>query len=208
MNAGGGSPYCTVCREQGVLRIYSYVSPLDEYGPLSNEIRLAQGETKELFVQPMQPKTHDLQVDWRLQVLATSPDAAVPDLAPPAESVSMTEDDRASGMFGREGDRAAERRANPLPEGLPKGSALKAAVKRLPGGAFRSTVKMEKLPPGVYRVTARVFDDTRPGKSEFPWVIKDPDRLREEWRSWTVVTLAAAAAAPATPPPAPPNPPK
>jgi hypothetical protein len=205
MNAGGNSAMCTVCREQGVLRIYSFVNPVDEYGPLEESLRLAQGETRDLFVQPMKPKTHDLQVEWKIQVLATNPDAAPADAAAPMESVSVAQDERAAGMWRVEGTRAEDRRANPLPEGGPKGAPLKPTVKKVAGGALRSTVKIEKLPPGVYRVTARVFDDTKLPGQEFPWVIKDPERLREEWRSWTVVSQAPAAAAPATPPA---NPPK
>jgi hypothetical protein len=205
MNAGGNAKYCTVCRETGVLRIYSYVSPLDEYGPVQERQDLVVGEPREFWVQPMAPKTHQIKVDWTLQVIATSPDQAPP-VEPPASEGSFVEDDRAGGMWQREGDRSAERRANPLPDGLPKGSALKPTVKKVGKYAFRSSVKLDpKTPPGVYRVTARVFDDTRVGGGGHPWVIKDPDRLREEWKSWTVVVSAPAAAAPPTPP-APPAP--
>ena len=110
MNTGGGS-YCWVCRETGVLRIYSYLGPIDESGPAMDRIRLAAGETKEFFVQPMQPKTHALQVDWTLQILATAVDPAAGDPAPPEDTTSVAQDDRAGGMWKREGDRAAARRA-------------------------------------------------------------------------------------------------
>ncbi len=204
MNSGGGSPYCWVCREAAVLAIYSYVSPLDESGPIADRVKLAQGETKELFVQPMQPKTHDIQVEWRIQVLGTSADGVPPESSPGGESVSSVEDERAATMWQRQGGRAQARRDDPLPEGNPKGAPMKATVKRLPTGAFRSTVKLEKLTPGFYKVTARVFDDTAVPRFHHPWVIKDPDRLREEWRTWYVESLPAAAAAP--PPFAPPPP--
>ncbi len=205
MNAGGGAAMCTVCREAGVLRIYSYVSPIDESGPAVDTVRLVEGETKEFFVQPMQPRSRALPVDWTLQILATSPPAAGTDPAPPSDPVSFGQDERARGMWSGEGDRASERRANPLPEGKPKGAPLKAAVQRLPKGAHRSTVKLEKLPPGVYRLTARVFDDTKVGGSAVPWVIKDPDRLREEWRAWTVEVVPAGPVSVPVPTPAPPK---
>ena len=205
MNSGGASPMCTVCREAGVLRIYSYLSPLDESGPLADTVSLVAGETREFFVVPMQPKTHSLQTDWTLQIIATTPAAAGADPAPPSEGESYGQDDRAGGMWKGDGVRAAERRANPLPEGNPRGAPLKPVVTRLPGpsGAYRSTVRLEKLPPGVYRLTARVLDDTKVGKSPVPWVIKDPDRLREEWRVWTVHVAAAGPASSPVPTPAP-----
>lgn len=205
MNAGGSSPYCTVCRETAVLRIYSYLSPLDESGPIQERVDLILGESKEFFVQPMAPRTHQLKVDWTLQVIGTSPDQAPPVEAPAEGDRSYVEDDRAGGMWQREGDRAAERRADPLPEGNPKGVPQKATVKKVPGNAFRSIVTLaagstKGLPPGVYRLTARVLDDTRVPGTNYPWVIKDTERLREEWRSWTIVVSAPAAVAPPTPP--------
>jgi hypothetical protein len=208
MNSGGGGAYCWVCREAGVLAIYSYVSPLDESGPIADRVKLAQGESKELFVQPMQPKTHRIQVEWRIQVLGTAVDAVPPGSSTGGESVSSVEDDRAAAMWQREGGRAQARRDNPLPEGNPKGSPLKAVVKPLKGGAFHSVVKLENLPPGFYRVTARVFDDTVIPKDKYPWVIKDPDRLREEWRTWIVESMPAASAPPPAAPPPPGTPPK
>jgi hypothetical protein len=194
MNSGGSSPLCTVCREAGVLRIYSYVNPIDESGPNFDSVRLAAGESKEFFVQPMQPKSHSLTTDWTLQILATSPTGITDEPSAPSGGESYVRDERAEGMWTVDGERGAARRANPLPEGKPKGAPQKALVKRLPGGAYRSTVLVEKLPPGVYRLTARVFDDTKVGGGKAPWVIKDPDRLREEWRSWTIEVLPAAAA--------------
>ena len=105
-------------------------------------------------------------------------------------------DDRAGGMWQRDGARASERRRNPLPEGNPSGAPLKAVVKKQAGGSIRSTARVEKLPPGVYRVTARVVDDTRIPGEAFPWVLKDPDRLREERRAWTLQVTGPSASVP------------
>jgi len=198
MNSAGGAFLCTVCREAGVLRIYSYVSPLDEAGPIQDRVEVLVGEAREFFVQPMAPKSHRIQVDWTLQVIGTSPDQAPPVEAP--SEGSFVADERAGGMWQGEGARAMDRRSNPLPEGDPKGAPVKAVLKKAAGGAFRSTVTLDNKHPGVYRLTARVFDDTRIGRGPHPWVIKDPDRLREEWRTWTVVVAAPSAAAPPAPP--------
>lgn len=200
MNAGGGGNYCWVCREAGVLMIYSYVSPLDEYGPIQDRVTVNVGETREFWVQPMTPKRHPIQVDWFLQRTSTGP------LPPPEptfdDGTSFVRDDRAARMWQGEGARASDRRSNPLPDGNPPGSPWKSVTKKLPGGAMRSTVTLSKLDPGGWRLTARLVDDTKVPKYAFPWVIKDPDRLREEWKSWDIdVPLPAAAPAPAPPVP-------
>ena len=197
MNSAGSAFLCTVCREQGVLRIYSYVSPVDEAGPIHERVEVLQGEAREFFVQPMAPKSHRIQVDWTLQVIGTSPDQAPPVEAP--SEGSYVADERAAAMWQGEGPRAATRRDSPLPEGNPKGAPLKPTLKKA-GAAFRSSVTLDNKHPGVYRLTARVFDDTKIGGGPHPWVIKDPDRLREEWKTWTIVVAAPAAAAPPAPP--------
>jgi hypothetical protein len=196
-----------------VLRIYSYLSPIDLSGPIADRIRITENETltDQFFVQPMAPKTHPLKVDWTLQVVATAFTPQPPEEAPPADfGESAVKDERADSMWQREGDRASARRSNPLAEGNPRGSAVKASLKKVPGGnAFRSTAAIPHLPPGIYRLTARVVDDTRvPKVCPYPWVLKDPDRLCEERRVWTIeVAPAAAAPAPAAPPAPPSNPP-
>lgn len=201
MNSGGSAPYCWVCREAGVLRIYSYLSPIDESAPLQDVVALTTGETPEFHVQPMAPKRHRLTVDWFLERVSTAlPEGGDPQ-PPPETGPSFVRDDRAARMWRGDGDRGAERRARPLPEGDPPGRALKASVRGLSGGAFRSTVKLEALDPGVWRLTARVLDDTRIPRDPHPWVVKDPQRLREEWRTWTLRVSPAAAAGPPAPAP-------
>ena len=53
---------------------------------------------------------------------------------------------------------------------------------------------------GRYRVTCRVRDDAKVPGYKFPWVIKDPDKILEERREWTVLVGGDAPTAP-TPPP-------
>ncbi len=199
MNSGGGGNYCWVCREAGVLMIYSYVSPIDEVGPVQDRVTVAVGETREFSVLPMAPKRHPLKVEWFLQRTATGPLPPADPAVTPEDGTSFVRDDRAAQMWRMDGDRAAARRENPLPDGPPPGSPVKAVLKKVPGGGVRSTVSLSKLDPGGWRLTAKVFDDTKVPKFSFPWVLKDPDRLREEWRSWDIEVPMPAAAPPPSP---------
>ncbi len=191
MNTGGGK-YCWVCREEGVLRIYSYLSPVDEYGPVQPVVTLAPGESKEFFVLPMAPKRHELSVDWFLQRLSTGELLPAEPPPPSGDDVSSVTDERAGRMWRGDGDRGFARRQDPLPDGDPLGFALKPKVKKLPKNAFRSSALVEGLEPGTWRLTARVRDDTRVPGYPYPWVIKDAARLREERLAWRIDVVARA----------------
>ena len=80
MNSAGSATYCWVCREAGVLRIYSYLSPIDEVGPIQERVTMTKGESREFFVIPMAPKHHQVQVEWTMQRISTGP-------LPPPETV-------------------------------------------------------------------------------------------------------------------------
>ena len=185
MNAGGGGHYCWVCREEGVRRIYSYLSPVDESGPAQDRVQVGAGETKEFFVVPMAPKKHRIQVEWYLQRTATA--APTPkDPAAAAADTSFVQDPGSDNGWQGDGPRLAARQSAPLPEGIPPGRLIKSTVQPLGKTGIRSSVTLQKLDPGGWRLVARVFDDTKvPGYSH-PWVIKDLERLREEWRTWDI----------------------
>lgn len=205
MNSGGSGNMCWVCREEGVLKIYSYVNPVDEYGPVQDVISMTPAESREFFVVPMAPKRHRLLVEWYLQRISTG-EPLPPEPAAPEEGgeVSSVADDRASGMWRGDGDRGFRRRQDPLPEGKPLGSTLKAVERKLKDNAFRSSVVLKGLDPGTWKVTARVLDDAKVPGYGFPWVLKDDDRMREEWKTWRVDVTGGAAVVPA---PGPGNPP-
>jgi len=187
---------CWVFREAGVLKIYEYVNPIDESGPARDDITMVEGEKREFFVQPMAPLTHALKVEWYLQIVDDL--SSLP--SPPSEGPS----NYGGGIDGsdlprwiRGGSRGRDRRANPLPVDKPHGAKLDAINKKVrakqKGHFFRSSPDLPHLPAGVYRLTARVWDDTRMRGAPHPWVIKDRQRLLEERRTWILRVEATKA---------------
>ena len=197
MNSGS-DPYCVVCREAGVLRIYSYINPIEESGPSADIITLVPGEKREFFVQPMQPMKHNLDVEWYLEMLPAGAVTAGPDLAPDYREYgeSFVRDERAAGRWKVDGDRAFARRQNPLPEGPPPGEVLKAKTRKAGKRGFQSVPDIPDLAPGAWKLTARVRDGTKVPGSKHPWVIKDTARILEERRTWTLEVRGAPEPAP------------
>lgn len=194
MNAGGGGSYCWVCREAGVLKLYEYVNPVDEATPASPRVTLASGATATFSVVPLAPKSHRLSTEWFLERVRTRvvtdddeeddgrgagpvAPAAPPPEAPP---VAHTPDGWSRGPL-----RGHERHANPWPPGPPNGEPVDAKEKA-EGRSYRSTVTLEKLTVGRYRLTARVRDDAQVPGYRFPWVLRDPVKLLEERRTWEI----------------------
>jgi hypothetical protein len=173
MNTGGSSPYCWVCREEGLLRIYEYVSPVDASSPAEASVWLGEKEVREFSVTPMVPKTHALDVSWYLDRApdVTGPaagDAPADDAVPPADR------------------RGAWRRGRARqPAGPPPGKRLSAVVRKGASGS-RSCVDVGPLAAGVWRLTAVVVDKADVPGFKFPWVLSDPDRRLEERRVWTI----------------------
>lgn len=179
MNIAGNQGYCPVCREAAVLRIYSYVSPIDMHAPATDEeIAMNVGGDRVLSVSVMRPQKHALRVSWHVEPIAAS--------APAPER-------KESGRTGRDPDpfkemlrgrRRAGRRgsADRKSYDLPVMGALsnvgrenKSDPKSLPTFEF----PLGKLPEGRFRVTVRVWDPT-------PWVLLDPKHLLEERLTWTI----------------------
>lgn len=177
MNAAGATGFCPVCREASVLRIYSYVSPIDTTKPDPlTEIRCVEGDKLELKLEPMRPRTHDLVVDWAWDRV---PDSE-PGPEPPKSSGSTSDGGYAFDAWDA-GTRMRERNhalydfpvfGEPLPkEFVRQDKEAKRTV--------RHVVDVSKLPRGRYMITARVTDPT-------PWVLKDPKHLLEERVTWWV----------------------
>jgi hypothetical protein len=196
MNSGGSSPYCWVCREAGVLRIYEYVSPIDEATPDGTTVRIAEKSRAEFSVVPMEPKTHKLDVAWFFEKLKSrvatrgdddddEPERKPLDEPPPPAGEEplprLTPDGKSRGPV-----RGYYRHADPWPPGDPRGTELQATEKRS-GGARKSTVVLEGLATGRYRLTCRVKDDTKIPGLKWPWVLRDPDKILEERREWIVI---------------------
>lgn len=214
MNSGGGSPYCPVCREAGLLRIYERVSPIDEVWPPEKEVSLVAGERGSFRVLPMAPVGHALKVKW---FLAPAP---VVTAAVQEEEYDPEEDDTGLDPFEarmRRLRRKAAKDTGASPRGqaetprtpigqrpgllrrgrgtggtpLPKGRVLKE--KRTKGV---HAVVLPELAPGRYLLTAVVWDPAKPRKAKRPWVLKDERGLLEDRHVWTIEVVAAEAAGP------------
>ena len=79
--------------------------------------------------------------------------------------------------------------SKPWPETPPVGERIKDVRSKSEGGGYRSTAALPDLGPGRYRLTAVVKDDAKLDDSRwhgFAWVIRDPYRLLEERRAWSI----------------------
>jgi hypothetical protein len=192
MNSGGGSPYCWVCREEGVLRIYEYVSPIDAATPEGDVVVLSDSATREFSVTPMRPETHALAVQWFLD--------RVPDVTAPAEGDDEVDEfPVASGPPPPRRGPWRRTDAGRYPPGPPPGRRLDP-VERKTGGVLRSTLTVGPLTKGVWRLTAVVTDDARVPGWKFPWVLKDERRALEERRTWTLEVAIPPKPGPLRPP--------
>jgi len=199
----GGVQFCPVCREQSILVIYEYVSPLDELSPEQGKaVTAITGDDTVLTVLPMKLKRKKLKVDWYVRPevgrKAVTPGADADgeeDLEAIAEDEIDEEADELGGLYGREqrnvgfgnrfayrGDRARRNRdhyAEPPPGDLSKlGKVVKG--KRKDKGKQFHVFPVGKLSPGRYRVTVEVRDETK-------WVIKDDRHLLKERATWRVI---------------------
>jgi hypothetical protein len=222
MNSGGGSPYCPVCREAAVLRIYERVSPIDEVWPKEDVVEVAAGsnELPEFRVLPMAPVGHQLKVRWIL--------GRAPEITPPAAEEIEEEDgpgDERLDPFERrlrklrrardaKDGTAKKRRGLPTPIGfrigtarraqgtggtpLPKGERVSTKTRRVKGVGKVHLARMPMaLPVGRHLLTVIVWDPTpkKRGAAK-PWVLKDERGLLEDRRQW-LIEVGPRAAPPA-----------
>ncbi len=61
-----GSGFCVVCMEVMIKQIYRRVRPIDRLEPEAGRVVLEAKEEQIFQVLPMQPRTHDLEVVWRM----------------------------------------------------------------------------------------------------------------------------------------------
>lgn len=176
MNAAGATGFCPVCREASVLRIYSYVSPIDQTAPAAEtEVRCVEGDGTTLSVTPMRPRTHDLRVEWTYERVQDSEPGPKPAETGKTSDLPLGLEAWTGGERGRERDGAFYELP---PMGVP-GDDLAKAVKGKGGRLERHAFAAASLPRGRYVVTARVVDPS-------PWVLKDDKHLLEERASWWV----------------------
>jgi hypothetical protein len=212
----GGVQFCPVCREQSVLRIYEYVSPIDEASPRQGRVvRAVEGDETVLSVTPMRPKKKKLKVDWFVEPevgrKATTPggdpdgenggDVGGPDVDTTDEELEELYGPPGGG-FGRRpsspyrGERGRRNRdhyADPIPGELSRLGKIQKGKAKAPR---QHVFPVGKLAPGRYRITVEVRDETK-------WVIKDDRHLLKERAAWRVIV--APRMQPAAPPQQPPK---
>jgi hypothetical protein len=177
MNAAGARGFCPVCRETAVLRIYSYVSPIDTTSPAPmSETRAVKGDGSRIVVTPMRPLNHDLSVEWYVDRV---PDSEPGPRAGERDTRTLTEGAMGSWTGGTRGqDRDGDAYEFP-PFGYPSDLGK---VEKKGRRAERHVFPVGDLDPGRYVVTVRVWDPTG-------WVLKDTKKLLEERASfWVTVS--------------------
>ena len=177
MNAAGATGgYCPVCREACVLRIYHYLSPIDQTSPAPEiERNCVEGDGSTISVTPMKPQTHDLKVQWYVD--------RIPDSEPgpqPVASGGVTTDEAPTGLDGwNPGPRSGGR--DPILYEMPPMGNVDEEFARIEkdkkGRLEKFVFDVAKLPRGRYMITARVWDP-------IGWVLKDKDHLLEERASF------------------------
>jgi len=198
----GGNQFCPVCREQTILVIYEYVSPIDVAEPdPAREVEVVAGDRDAMLsVTPMEPARHRLEVDWYVAPLKVTTPNAMP--AAPEEEPAAGDDAYDDTIF------EAEPRGGPGRRGMmrtspfrgPRSLADRSHFDEPPEGEKSRLGKSKlgrrrkpryhvfpvgKLPAGRYLITAEVRDETR-------WVVKDEKHLLEERVSWRVAVSAPA----------------
>lgn len=215
MNSGGGSPYCPVCREAGVLAIYERVSPIDRVWPASAVVTWGVGaEEKPAFrVLPMQPAGHNLEVKWFLgpapeitETAKTEPS----DYDPEADTEGLDPFERR--LRRKRGAEKARAPALPTPIGfrpgmlrraqgtahlpLPRGTRIRGTMKREKGLGRVHTALVPDLAAGRHVLTVVVWDPARPKGSRRPWVLKDDRGLLEDRFEWHIEVASPGALPP------------
>jgi hypothetical protein len=57
-------PFCKVCSEALVKAIYQKARPIDSFSPTTNSVSITTNQAVAFSISPLQPATHDLNVQW------------------------------------------------------------------------------------------------------------------------------------------------
>ncbi len=170
-----GEFFCPVCREALVLRIYSYVDPIDACSPppipVNSPIALQPepGQKIEFEVHAMQPASHVLEARWWILRESETPRRG---------------GGTRGGRYGT-GEPTPDRRdRGPLPDIVIDPVEVSKHNRK---GVHRFVLKLNELDePGRYRVVCRVIDTTELRGEKWPWVLHDPLHLLQSERAWWV----------------------
>jgi IgA Peptidase M64 len=187
MNSAGHINYCPVCREAAILRIYTYVNPIDHFEPSNTqEVTVTANAEKYLSVTPMKPKSKSLDVDWFVESLAANTAPPEPQ-EPRTTGTGRKRDFPWAPMEGGSRANDTERVAALSKEPQGAKNAL-GTTRKGKDGATECLFPIGRLKPGVYRVTAVVADRT-------PFVLLDEKHLLEERTTWFVKVSAPSTTA-------------
>jgi hypothetical protein len=186
-SAGNTGGYCPVCREQCVLHIYRYVSPIDAVSQNPQmEMKVVENDGASITVTPMQPMTHNLQCQWYVDgpIEGSAPGPQKPkddethDTGPGGgDSPGYTNGLRG---FRRDGELYAYPPLGQLSE-------LGQIVPRKAAEGTKFVFPVSKLPRGRWQLNCRVWDNAEwPALKNGTAVLKDPQRLLEERVSFWV----------------------
>ena len=186
MNSAGHINYCPVCREAAILRIYSYVNPIDAFDPPNTqEVEVTAGSPKVLAVTPMKPKSKTLDVAWYVEPI----DAAA------ADARARATDDRAGG------EPPPRRLVRPLRGRLARTRRIAPSSTSRPWARRTRSGPTRKGKDGVVENVFRLGQPQagpvprhRRRRGQDPSVLLDPKHLLEERKTWWVKVVAPAAA--------------
>ena len=180
--ASGGS-FCAVCREELVLRIYSYCDPIEAAEPKAHsfdgDLDLPIGRRGVSFeVRVLQPTSHELEVDWWLL-----PEDDAPRPIDVSERKRKKEGPAGSSAKSQVTTGPGGRRVAP-----PVLIQAKPAKSTHPNrnGVHKFRVSPTGLEPGRYRVVCRVHDSTEVRGSRAPWVMKKNEGFLTSTVGWWV----------------------
>lgn len=178
-NLADGGAFCAVCREEFLLKMYSYVNPIDEATPNTAPIEHVLKEDTEITLLPMKPLSAHLKVEFFFTRI-TEGDSVVADTLqyPP---LACAPRNGVMDIAGGSRPRLWKRRSVELPAIY--GSRVVPVLQPQADGNVRYLINLkdlkQKLVPGKYQLAARVWDTS-------DWVILDPMHLMEERRFWEI----------------------
>jgi len=166
-----GEFFCPPCREALVLRIYSFVDPIEwtnqPHYPREHPASLTIDQAFTFEVHVMKPESHALEVRWWI----------FPEENAPRES-NGTDPRYATGPLRR----GRETRGALWP--IEEKPIVYTHVNRT--GIHELTVKAADLAPGRYRVICRARDTTHLRGEKLPWVLRDEYDLLQSERAWWI----------------------
>jgi hypothetical protein len=208
MNTGGGDPYCPVCREQTILTIYTYVSPIDEASPVEATVERKPAGWPA-------PTNHALEVRWFLgSAPVVTGEAPTSGPGAPGQDEELTPEERRLRDRMKGGGKDAPPKPPPLPDVPPDDQMPVPSLEEPPASARprqdmlprmfgqvrrpqgtgndappagkEIAFKRDKLDGGRMAYLATIPGNLAPGKYLLTAVVRDTTRLKGERFPWVL----------------------